>query len=333
MLDLRNSILATLAYYDIFEYPLTAVEIHKYLINPARLDRAVVGVPEISLGQVANEIYRLAEGGRIVGVLGFYGLDQRTGAVVTERLERQKIAEKKYKKLLRLARWFQLVPFVRGMFVSGSLALDNSAPGGDFDIFTVVKAGHLYTTRILLLCVATLLRVRRTRHDEEAPDKFCFNHYIGDDQLALEHASIYTAHTYAQLIPIFMQNQSDEAFFSANSWINKYLFNFKPSERSLRRKVPHARMRLAIARGLEFLLNTSAGEEVERLAKSYQQARIKKNPVTNETGGRIIFTDSHLELHPRSFETVVIRRYNEALGRLGIAAPAQEQDSGLRMSV
>ena len=53
---------------------------------------------------------------------GFYVLPGRQG-LYDLRIEREKIAAAKWKKFLKTARWFQMVPYLRGLMASGSMAL------------------------------------------------------------------------------------------------------------------------------------------------------------------------------------------------------------------
>ena len=147
-MDLRNSILATLAYYDILDFPLTLFETNKYLISPSRLSKNPV--PEtISLGQVAGELENLINSRFIGAKNGFYFLPGRD-ALYELRIEREKIAAQKWKKFLRIAKWFQAVPYLRAIFASGSLAMNNTDHESDFDVLAVAKSGRLYTWRIFL---------------------------------------------------------------------------------------------------------------------------------------------------------------------------------------
>ena len=85
---------------------------------------------------------------------------------------------------------------------------------------------------------------------------------------------------------------------------------------------------LTLARSGEAILNNPAGELFEKALRTIQQRRIRKNPATYESGGRVVFTDKELEFHPRSFERVVIDNYNEGLKKGGIFN-VTENDSGL----
>ena len=86
---------------------------------------------------------------------------------------------------------------------------------------------------------------------------------------------------------------------------------------------------LALAKFGEIVLNNSAGNFIEKVSKNLKQRRKKNNPATYESGGRVIFTDSELEFHPRSFEKKVVTCYNLALKNLGILSLG-EKDSGLK---
>ncbi len=334
MSDLKNSILATLVYYDVFEFPLTTFEVHKYLINPGRLsNNPVSGM--ISLGQVAEELDGLVNGGHVSFKNGFYFLLGRD-TLYELRIEREKIATQKWKKFLRIAKWFQTVPYLKAILASGSLAINNTNKESDFDVLVVAKSGRLYICRIFLSLIASLFGARRTRYEKSAPDKFCFNHYITDQNLNIKYESLFNAQTYANLKPVLVNNGIFSRFYTENIWLNKYIYNYSRSDLgiSLRsdlesRSISPNSILLAVAKLVEFILNSSFGEWIEGLAKNYQQKRIRENPATYESGGRVVFNDNELEFHPRSFESFAIDKYNKGLKKLDIISHIEEKDSGL----
>ena len=120
-----------------------------------------------------------------------------------------------------------------------------------------------------------------------------------------------------------------DRFYAANVWLNNYAYNFRVQKHFSRRSISPPRLFIVLARAVEFVLNYFLGDIIEKMLKRMQQSRIKKNPVTYEPGGRVIFTEQELEFHPQSFESIVIEKYNRGLERLGITPYVKEIDSGL----
>ncbi len=328
MYSLRNAVLATLAFYEQLNVPLTLQETHAYLMNPSRVDLIPRGVGDVTLAEVAHNLDALVQNGRVFCTDGFYALSQ--GNPREMRVEQEKVNAQKWRKLLRVSRWLQAVPYARTLFSSGSLALGNPDADSDFDIFIVTADERLYTCRVFLLLVASLLRARRKRSDTVAPDKLCFNHYVTEREMAIPFESVVTAQIFSSLVPLYGRDDVISAFFASNGWINKFLYNFRPVKDMVRRSIVPSRSLRGIARFGEWLLNNKAGGLIEKLLRRWQQGRIRKNPLTYASGGRIVFTDAQLEFHPRSFEAAVIAGYNERLQKLGIVPTVSEQDSGLQ---
>ena len=329
MTDLRNAVLATLAYYDIFDFPLTPLEVYRYLINPARIENRSDGVGEIQIGDVMTALDQLVTEERTVECNGYYMLSSDRLTIYEKRIAKEKIAAVKWKKLLRIAYWFQAVPFLKAVLVSGSMAMNNADEKSDFDVLVIARSGRLYTCRVILSFIASLFRARRKRYDLVAPDKFCFNHYITDQQLAIKHESLYNAQTYVNLRPMYVRGPVFEELYWENIWLNKYVYNFQPSFLYVRRTILPSRVLMAIARGGETILNTFVGNLLEKILRSYQQRRIRGNAATYAPGGRTLFDDLQLEFHPHSAERSIIERYNAAISHMGTFWNYNELDSGL----
>jgi len=328
MTYLRNSILATIAYYDVLDYPLTLVEVYNYLINPSRIAVILDWIEDIKLTDIADELENLTKIGLVNAKNGFYFLNGRD-SLYALRIEKQKIADQKWKKFLRCSYWLVMAPYLRGIFASGSLALENTNEESDFDVLIIAKHSRLYTCRFFLWLISSIRGMRRKRFENIAPDKLCFNHYITDKNLNLEHVSLFNAQTYANLKPVYISNQMFNEFCHANIWINNFVFNFKPCNQFIGRNIKISQMFLAGAGLIEFFLDLFGGQWLEDKLKKYQQKRIRNNPVTYESGGRIIFNDRELEFHPRSFEAYILKEYKVRLRKLGIFPCIDEKDSGL----
>jgi len=324
----RNSILATIVYYDIFDYPLTLLEVFKYLINPGRVKRITDGIAEITLNDIAEELDKLVKSKTISQKNGFYFLIGRE-SLYDIRIDRQKIADQKWKKFLKIVRFLALAPYFRGAFASGSMALGNTDDDSDFDVLVIVKAGRLYTSRLFMWLITSVMGVRRKKHERVAPDKLCFNHFITENSLGLSHESLFNAQTYANLKPIMIEPGLIDRFFSSNLWINNFVYNFKVQKDFVRRSVVPSGLFIFCANLGELILNSPLGDGFEKIAKNFQQKKIKNNPATYESGGRIVFNDAELEFHPRSFESTVVKKYNQGIRKLGLIPYIEEKDSGL----
>ena len=117
------------------------------------------------MGLVAEDLEGLIASGQIGSKNGFY-FCRGKDVLYDLRIEREKIAAQKWKKFLKIAKWFQAVPYLKGNFASGSLAINNTAYESDFDVLSVAKSGRLYTCRIFLSLAASLFGARRTRYEK-----------------------------------------------------------------------------------------------------------------------------------------------------------------------
>lgn len=327
--SLRNPILATIVYYDVFQYPLTLFEVYKFLINPARILHRPEGIGDIDINNIAEELDKLASSGIIGQKNGFYFL-QGKEALYDLRMYRDKISSAKWKKFLRMIRFLSIAPYLRGIFTSGSMAINNADKESDFDILVITKSGRLYTCRFFLWLISSVMGTRRKKFERVAPDKLCFNHYITDDSLYIPHESIFNAQTYSNLKPVMIGKPLFDKFFSNNLWINNYIYNFQPQYEFVRLSAKVNIFFHFVSYCGEVILNTFLGKWLESKLRKIQQDRIRKDPKTYESGGRIIFNEKELEFHPHSFEKVVLEKYKSGLRRLGIASFIDEKDSGLK---
>ncbi len=343
MIGIRQNILATLAYYDVLDLPLTTEEVLARLINFKHLQGSGVRVqvsgktswgadsawnlePETCTpAKIQKELDQLILDG-MVGRAGEYSFLFDREYLVPLRIKREKIARCKWQKTKRAIRWLRFVPYIKAVFASGSLAINNTDELSDLDVLMVVGSGRIWLTRFLVTALLSILGMRRQASDQIAPDKICLNHYIGDASLAIPFKSIYNAQTYSNLVPIYVREESIiEKFKNANDWVLDFIFNWNvPDKPIIKNGAPEI-----IARLGEVILDTRLGDWLETLAKRLQYQRIARNPATRQPGGRVIFNDEQLEFHPRSIETSIIKKYNDNLVRLGVAELAIEYDSGL----
>jgi len=219
-----RDILATLAYYDVLDLPLTSFEIWKHLIvaDPDESGKGK-GVP---FGDVVATLDSPDLSGRICSADGFYFLPGRE-SLVGCRLEADKIASAKLRRVRRLVRFLRAVPFVRMIGITGSLSMQRSDPGSDWDFFVVLRAGRIFTGRTVLTGILHLLGKRR--HGNRSRDRACLNYFITDDRLEIPTEDLFSANEYTRIIPMFGAD-TFRRFEFRNRWIAGIKPNFHPTE-------------------------------------------------------------------------------------------------------
>ncbi|MEA2113280.1 MAG: hypothetical protein U9P63_01305, partial [Patescibacteria group bacterium] len=191
MTSLEKSILATIVYYDVLDRPLNAWEIFRYMIRRRKADKTRLfrSACNNTLNFVLDALENSLKLREIISQKnGFYFLRGRE-KIIKERIERQKIADQKWKKARKVIRFLQLIPFIRLVMVSGSLAMNNTKDRSDIDILIVSKFGRIWTCRGLTTLFIHLIGQRR--HSNLTKNRLCLNHYLTDRSLKIPCKSLY----------------------------------------------------------------------------------------------------------------------------------------------
>ncbi len=324
MNTLDKSVLATIVYYDIFDFPMTLQEVFNFLINPQRIDPKE-SYQLVNLEDVLKSLNFLLKSGLVESWEGFYFLKSRK--IVQARLEKNKIAEEKWRKVRKYFFWLQSLPYIEAVFASGSLALGHTSDESDLDVLVVVKHSHIWFARLLLTLATSFLGIRRSRYETVAPNKICLNHYITTDSLRIPFESMYNAQTYAHLVPIhFRSEKTVEEFYKQNQWLLKFIYQWQEMSFFQFRKAKRSRFLLAIAGLSEKFFNfTGLAKVFEKISRKIQFSRIN-----TQLPGRVTINDRQLEFHPYSIEKTILEKYNKTIANMGFWGSYRELDSGLK---
>jgi predicted nucleotidyltransferase len=226
--NLEKSILATIAYFDVFNYPLTVAEIWKWLYSK---EESRDGSPTI------GEVWKILENNQSLKSLvnsrrGFYFLKNREG-LVEIREARYVLAVKKIKRARRVVKFLKFIPGIKMIALCNSLAWTNAREESDIDFFIVTGKNKIWTARFWAAGFLQIFGLRPSKKNTR--DKICLSFFADYDSLNLESLAtgspdIYLIYWVAQLQPLFDRGGMYNKFWQANAWINKFLPNVFPRD-------------------------------------------------------------------------------------------------------
>lgn len=219
--DLQSAILRTLCYADIFDYPLTAKEIFRYLIWLPNAAPSASSVRSVLLKSYPN-----------IERVGKYFTLKGRSKTVQIRKKRQKYAKEKMEIAKRVGKWLKRIPTIKMVALTGALAMGNSDEGDDIDLLLITSRNRLWFTRLFTVIITETLGVRRRptkRKSESINDKICLNLWLDETALNVPkpQQNLYTAHEVAQTKPLWSKGVVYEKFLTQNAWIKEYLPNIK----------------------------------------------------------------------------------------------------------
>jgi len=208
-------VLLTLAYADQFNFPLKEEEIYRRLIktflSKKSLKKILVGLERMGLVKYKNQLWKLNNG----------------KAQVKVRLERARYSQKKWLEVDELLKTVSWIPWIKGVAVTGSLAVNNVTVDGDIDLMMVVAPRRLWLSRVLVSLSSLWAGKRRTWQGSEA-NSWCFNLWLDENSLSLSHGkrNIYSAYEVCQARWILDRANVKKKFYQTNYWAKKILPNY-----------------------------------------------------------------------------------------------------------
>ncbi len=293
--DLDDAILRTIAYADIFDYPLTGREIHRYLIEQAALASTVQD--------------RLLHAPRLRQLLGanspFWFLAGREELVSIRRL-RQTVSRRLWAKARRYGGHIAALPFVRMVALTGSLAMNNATSlDDDIDFLVVARSGRVWLARGLAVLLVRLARSQGVY--------LCPNYVLSEACLDLGRPSLFIAHELAQMVPLFGPSLYRH-LLDSNGWAFGYLPNASPET------AQHNFLRRSAALGQrcsEAVLGGRLGEKVERWERERKIPRLRQE-AARLGGSGAVFTPEACKGHMADHSGEVSRQYGARLAVLGL---------------
>lgn len=200
-----DALLATVVYGDLFDFALTASEIHRYLIGvPATTDEVGSLLSESHSHHLPVSVQH-----------SFVTLRGRESLILT-RKRREMAASTLWQQALNFRPLLARLPFIRMAAVTGTLAMNNAEADSDIDLFIVTTPGRLWLARAFIIGVVRLAALRGVT--------LCPNYLVTERALAVSDRNIFTAHELAQMVPI-LGLHTYRQMMSANRWMLDYLPN------------------------------------------------------------------------------------------------------------
>jgi hypothetical protein len=299
--DLARGIMSALVFYDIFDYPLTLLEIWKFFQSTKSFsDGKIHSMGEIAAVLGGDEFLQ----NWVTQKLGFYMLRGRED-LAEMRLGRHNQAQRRWRKAVRLIGWLGDVPFLQMVAMCNMFSVDTPSPRSDIDIVVVARHGRIWLVRLLVTILIAL--TGQWRHRRVA-GKICLSFFLTDKHLDLQklyrqkgvwqETDPYLYNWVALVAPVYDRGKTAEKFWVANNWVKKYIPNCFLYQSVGSRRVHPGPIARAWRGFWEFVWRGRAGDWLERVVRWWQTEYMKaRGDQTWLQNPNVVRSDEVLKFH------------------------------------
>lgn len=308
---LKEHVVKTLLYYDIFNYPLKSSEVFLFL-----------GTNSITENEVTHTLKVLTEERLLFRFEEFYSI-QPLESNIHRRIKGNKEAEKFLHLAKQKAAFIAKFPFVRAVLASGSLAKGYMDEKSDLDFFIITAPKRLWIARTLLVMYKRLFLFNSHKY-------FCVNYFVDEDHLEIEEKNLFTATELATVLPLYGA-QHYTRFMKSNPWLNGFFPNYVPRPTH---DVPESDSK-GLKDFIETIVNIFFASNLESYFKNLTLNRWRRLYAKeySKADFEIAFKSKEYasKNHPRHFQRKIIELYEEKIKSFDFLA-LQTKSKGIRIN-
>lgn len=292
---LESAVLHTLAYFDLFSYPLTSAEVHRFLKTRS------------SSSEVEQVLQMMALQKQIARDANLFAL-QFNPSMFERRRNGNAMADSLLPKVKRQADLIFQFPFVRSVMASGSLSKNFMDEKSDFDFFIVCAPRRIWISRMLLVLYKRIFL--RNSHKY-----LCVNYFVDEAHLEIGEKNIFTATELATVLPLNGLEQYNQLIASNTDWLTSIFPNFEQRPVRLQKISDSPGKRI-----LESVFTVLFASQLNRFFKWVTIQNWKrlysKSYSANDFKVAFKSTDSVSKNHPRNFQKKILELYEARLEAL-----------------
>ncbi len=267
----------SVAYHNLFDYPLTPNELMKWKSN--------------------KEMILVSPGVEYKN--GYFFLKGNSGSTY-KRILRSRVSAKKLEIAKKTSKILSILPGILLIAVTGSLAMQNSDDESDIDLMLVTKKGSLWTTRLFVYLLIGLFGIpKRSPMDKVQKDKLCLNMWLDENDMIWRKHNVYSAHEIAQIVPLINKNHTYEKFLLKNRWVLSYW----PNSVKIRNPKHETRNKLEFQNFKYLNIVSNLVLRASNLIAFKIQYLYMKKKISRE-----IITETRALFHPQDWGKVVLGR-------------------------
>jgi predicted nucleotidyltransferase len=296
--SLKNDIINTLVYFDIFNYPLKREEIFFFIGQ------------RCSENNIDSALQLLATEGKVFRLGDFYSLQNDSG-VAERRLQGNYRAIQQLSIASRISRVLFHFPYVRGVGISGSLSKNFADEKSDIDFFIITAPNRLWIARSMMHLF------KKFTYLFGKQNWFCMNYYVDRIGLEIIEKNIYTATEMATILP-FEGMFVFHDLYAANDWVQGFLPNYF-------HKIPQekGKRKMFLKAFIEKIFNTKFGDKLDDWLMNVTASRWQKKTRSQRLNKRGIVMGMDASKHcakpdPRNFQQKVMDIYHKRTGEMRI---------------
>ncbi|MFT6970646.1 MAG: hypothetical protein ACJAXX_001212 [Roseivirga sp.] len=202
---LEEEVIRVLAYYQIFHHPLMIKEVARF-----------INIGTFSAEALNDALKTLLGLGVVFEFDGYYSL-KNEASLVPKRLEGEVRAKSLMKMAKGMSRLIYFFPFVRAVFISGSLSKGVVPKDADIDYFIITKRNRLWIARTILVVFKRLFLLGSKKY-------FCVNYFVDEDHMEIPDKNMFTATEVVTLIPMQVDGFG-LSFMKCNEWYDNFFPN------------------------------------------------------------------------------------------------------------
>lgn len=194
----------SILYHDIFDFPLTFSDIIKW--------------------RPSDNLFSINRNIPILCLNDFYFLKGRE-YLVYKRALHTRISAKKMEIAKKAGKVLSMIPSVKMVAVTGSLAMNNASDESDVDLLIITAKDSLWTTRFMSYMLLKIFSFDvRKFGDKKQKNKLCLNMWMDETDIVWKkkNRNLYTAHEIAQIRPLINKNRTYEKFLRKNKWMLEF---------------------------------------------------------------------------------------------------------------
>lgn len=306
-LILDQAILCTLLYGDVFSFPMTAEEIHYFLIGVTASRDEVRCALETPSDWLADHICA----GEVADFT-CYAVVERAEEIFAKRRERESASAMLWSKGVRYGRILGHLPFVRMVVMTGALAVRNAGSvQDDLDYMVVVQDGRVWLTRLFAVMLVRICRVWGV--------VICPNYVLAESALVQKRCDLFIAHEVTQMVPITGHDVYQQ-MRNVNEWVSEFLPN---ADGAFYQEMDRQPRRLGkwLKRFGEFILSGFVGNWLEGWE---MRRKIRKFERHVSESSEVELDEQQVKGHFIDYGNLTLQRFHERLAQYELHLPSVE---------